>query len=201
MSAPGPTPAGAGPAYANPALIGLLGFIFATTIANLHNVGLTGADATVWVGAIFGGLVQMIAGFYHFRLGPGETMSMTVFVAYGAFWIITPVFSIAAAVKLLPVESTSVGAWLLMWAALSLLFMIAALWANKTLALVLAFVWTGLLGLAVGVLAKSDVATRVGGALLLGSAAVACWLLVSGLLNAQAGTSLTTGEPLLQRRQ
>lgn len=154
----------------------------------------------MWVGAIFGGLVQMIAGFYHFRLGPSETMSMTVFVAYGAFWIITPVFSLAAAVKLLPVESTSTGAWLLMWAALSLMFMVAALWANKTLALVLLFVWTGLLGLAIGVLVTSDVATKAGGWLLLGAAAVACWLFISGLLNAQAGTSLSTGDPLLRRQ-
>lgn len=189
------------PSYANPALIGLLGFIFATAIANLGNVGIIGADATVWVGAIFGGVVQMIAGFYHFRLGPAETMSMTVFVAYGAFWIITPVFSIAAAAKLLPVESTSVGAWLLMWAGLSLLFMIGALWANKTLALVLLFVWTGLLGLAIGVLASSDIATKVGGWLLLASAAVACWLFITGLINAQAGTSLSTGSPLLRARR
>lgn len=73
---------------ANPAPLGLAGFGFTTVLLNVVNVGLVdGGLETSFVmtmGFFFGGLCQLIAGQWAFKLG--EIFPATAFTSYGAFW-------------------------------------------------------------------------------------------------------------------
>lgn len=73
---------------ANPAPLGLAGFGFTTVLLNLVNAGIIGGDTktslVITMGLFFGGLCQLIAGLWAFKLG--EIFPATAFSAYGAFW-------------------------------------------------------------------------------------------------------------------
>jgi succinate-acetate transporter protein len=85
--------AGAAPAIADPAPLGLAGFALTTFVLSAHNAGW--APDIVWIGlAIFyGGLAQFMAGMWSFRRG--NVFTATAFSTYGAFW-----FSLATYVLL-----------------------------------------------------------------------------------------------------
>jgi len=76
--------AGAVPAVADPAPLGLAGFALTTLLLSAHNAGW--APDFIWVGtAIFyGGLAQFLAGMWSFRRG--NVFTATAFSTYGAFW-------------------------------------------------------------------------------------------------------------------
>ncbi len=73
---------------ANPAPLGLAGFGFTTVLLNLVNAGLIGEGTEysiiITMGIFFGGLCQLIAGYWAFKLD--EVFPATAFTAYGAFW-------------------------------------------------------------------------------------------------------------------
>lgn len=73
---------------ANPAPLGLAGFGFTTILLNLVNAGIIGSanefSLVVTMGIFFGGLCQLIAGLWAFKLG--EIFPATAFTSYGAFW-------------------------------------------------------------------------------------------------------------------
>src|SRR5579875_177027 len=52
----------------NPAVVGLAGFGMTTLVLQFHNVGWMSIGPVIWLGLIFGGLAQMIAGFGSFWL-------------------------------------------------------------------------------------------------------------------------------------
>jgi hypothetical protein len=83
-SAPAASPA---PQWANPAVIGLMGFGATTMMTGLLNTGKLGMsfDPVLGLALIFGGMAQFIAGFV--ALNKGEIFSGSAFVAYGAFWM------------------------------------------------------------------------------------------------------------------
>lgn len=73
---------------ANPAPLGLAGFGFTTVLLNLVNAGLIDKSLEMsfilTMGIFFGGLCQLIAGQWAFKLG--EVFPATAFTSYGAFW-------------------------------------------------------------------------------------------------------------------
>ncbi len=73
---------------ADPAPLGLAGFGFTTVLLNLVNVGLfeSGLETSyiMTMGFFFGGLCQLIAGQWAFKLG--EIFPATAFTSFGAFW-------------------------------------------------------------------------------------------------------------------
>ena len=77
--------AGAAPAIADPAPLGLAGFALTTLLLSAHNAGW--APDFIWVGAalFYGGLAQFLAGMWSFRRG--NTFTATAFSTYGAFWL------------------------------------------------------------------------------------------------------------------
>src|SRR5713226_4822358 len=85
--------AGAAPAIADPAPLGLAGFALTTLLLSAHNAGW--APDFIWVGAalFYGGLAQFLAGMWSFRRG--NVFTATAFSTYGAFW-----FSLATYVLL-----------------------------------------------------------------------------------------------------
>jgi succinate-acetate transporter protein len=70
--------------WANPAVVGLMGFATTTMATGLHNVGFWGAGPTLALAIAFGGTAQFIAGIVDLRKGSifGGSASMS----YGAFW-------------------------------------------------------------------------------------------------------------------
>lgn len=69
----------------NPAVVGLAGFGLTTLLLQLHNLGLFGMGPVIWVGLVFGGLAQMIAGLQEMKTG--NNFGYCAFTSYGAFWI------------------------------------------------------------------------------------------------------------------
>src|SRR6266700_5458994 len=79
----------AAPAVANPGPLGLCGFALTTFVLSSINAGLIpGADAAkmvIGLAFFYGGLAQLLAGMWEFRLG--NTFGGTAFSSYGAFWL------------------------------------------------------------------------------------------------------------------
>lgn len=79
--------------WANPAVLGLMGFGTTTMLAGIANTG-AGYGAGFWnssglnvlaMAIAFGGLAQLIAGIIALR--KGEIFAGTAFVGYGTFWL------------------------------------------------------------------------------------------------------------------
>src|SRR3546814_20260449 len=72
---------------ANPAALGLVGFGLTTVLLSLINAGLLpagGEPVVIPLALAFGGLIQIIAGIFEFRVR--HTFRLTAFLSYGAFW-------------------------------------------------------------------------------------------------------------------
>src|SRR5207245_8730396 len=72
---------------ANPAALGLVAFGLTTVLLSLINAGVLpagGEPVVIPLALAFGGLMQIFAGAFEFRLG--NTFGMTAFLSYGAFW-------------------------------------------------------------------------------------------------------------------
>src|SRR4249919_621694 len=72
---------------ANPAALGLVAFGLTTVLLSLVNAGVlpaAGGDVVIPLALVFGGLLQIFAGVFEFKLG--NTFGMTAFLSYGAFW-------------------------------------------------------------------------------------------------------------------
>ena len=72
---------------ANPAGLGLVAFGLTTVLLSLVNAGVLpagGEGVVIPLALAFGGLMQIFAGAFEFKLG--NTFGMTAFLSYGAFW-------------------------------------------------------------------------------------------------------------------
>ena len=69
----------------NPAVVGLAGFGLTTLLLQFHNLGWIGLGPVIWMGLIFGGTAQLIAGLMEKSLG--NSFGFSAFTSYGAFWI------------------------------------------------------------------------------------------------------------------
>ena len=66
----------------NPAVVGLAGFGMTTLILQFHNLGLVGIGPVLWIGLLFGGTAQLIAGMLEFKTG--NNFGFCAFSGYGA---------------------------------------------------------------------------------------------------------------------
>ncbi len=116
---------------ANPVPVGVGGFALTTFTLGLYTSGQFNPKGTVLVfalAAFYGGLVQLIAGF--FALAKGELFPAAFMTSYGAFW-----FSFIA-LNLYVVPRAGDGAmqavliFLIMWTVITLIFTVATLGTN-----------------------------------------------------------------------
>jgi succinate-acetate transporter protein len=70
--------------WANPAVVGLMGFGTTTMATGLHNVGYWNAGPTLALAIAFGGTAQFVAGIVDLR--KGSIFGGSAFMSYGAFW-------------------------------------------------------------------------------------------------------------------
>ncbi len=110
--------------WANPAVLGLMGFALTTMATGLYHTGLWGAGATLALAIAFGGTAQFIAGVIDFR--KGNIFGGSAFCSYGAFW-----WAVFVLAYLLPATGVKVMAsdefgFFLMWTLLTLAFLVAS---------------------------------------------------------------------------
>lgn len=117
------TPVSAAEEWANPAIVGLMGFATTTMATGLHHVGFWGAGPTLALALAFGGTAQFVAGLIAMR--KGELFPGSAFTSYGAFW-----WAVFVMLFVLPaggVEVTAIqeAGFFLMWTLFTGMFAIA----------------------------------------------------------------------------
>jgi uncharacterized protein len=113
------------PKLCNPAVVGLAGFGLTTLVLQLHNLGLVGTGPVVWLGLIFGGAAQLIAGLQEMKTG--NNFGYCAFTSYGAFWISLSAMLIAGNYGLFKATPTDVGWFLVAWTLFTVILWIGAL--------------------------------------------------------------------------
>jgi uncharacterized protein len=107
--------------WANPTVIGLMGFGMTTMLTGLNIAGYFPGGAALALAFIWGGVAQFIAGWV--ALKQGNIFTGTVFVGYGSFWI--ALFLLGNTSVGLPVQSDMLGFWL-MWTLFTFVFTVNA---------------------------------------------------------------------------
>ncbi|HTK06459.1 MAG TPA: acetate uptake transporter [Ktedonobacteraceae bacterium] len=164
-------------ATTNPAPLGLSAFALTTFVLSAANAGwFVGATVVISLAIFYGGLAQLLAGMWEFRVG--NTFGGTAFSSYGAFWLAT---GAALWFKLIP-NDTAFGFFLLGWAIFTGLMFIGTLRSNLALMTVFGLLFLTFLALAIGALAGSAALTMIGGWLGILTALAAWYTALAGLL-------------------
>ncbi|GAA1952368.1 acetate uptake transporter family protein [Microbacterium deminutum] len=167
---------GGSPRTADPGLIGLLGFVIATVAAQLEHLGLQDSNPVFWIGAVFGGLVQVTAGMLSYF--KGDDFHFAVYNAFGWYWIVVPGFLLGEELGFLEVTGIERGIFALGFALIALAFAVAGAAHNTVLPITLLCVSGGLGLQAIGSLTASPAVASVGAWVLLIAAALAAYMLV-----------------------
>lgn len=116
----------------NPAVVGLAAFGLTTMMLQFHNVGWAGVGPVIWLGLIFGGLAQFIAGLQEQKTG--NNFGYTAFTAYGAFWISLGLLLLGNHFKIFPASETDIGWFLVAWTLLTAILWVGSMRVNGALA-------------------------------------------------------------------
>lgn len=186
----------------NPAVVGLAGFALTTFTLQLHNLGLIGLAPVIWLGLVFGGGCQLIAGLMEFKTG--NNFGFMAFTGYGAFWI-SLVLLLAfgtspVAGQLFPafaLGALDLGWFLVAWTIFTAVLFVGAMRQNTALALVFLTLLLGFIGLDVREFAQSEAAGLFAAYDLILCAGCAWYLGASTALK-DTGISLPTGKPWIR---
>lgn len=165
-----------GHATADPGLIGLLGFIIATLTAQLAHLGVQSESAVFWVGAVFGGIVQVTAGMLSYFIG--DDFHFIVYNAFGWYWICMPGFLLGGELGFFEVSGPARPLFSLIFSVLAFGFMFAGATHNMALPVTLLCVSIGLGLEAVGGFTGVDGWNDVGAWFLIAASALAAYLLI-----------------------
>lgn len=162
------------PRRADPGLIGLLGFVMATVIAQLAHLGILEESPVFWVGAVFGGVVQVIAGMLAWA--DGDDFHFLVYNAFGWYWIVQPGFLLGEELGVFDVSDGARGTFALAFAILAFVFAFAGAAHNTVLPLTLASVSLGLALQAVAAFTAVTGLAAAGSIVLLIASALAAYM-------------------------
>lgn len=118
----------------NPAVVGLAGFGLTTLILQFHNVGWMGLGPVIWLGLIFGGLAQLIAGLQEMKTG--NNFGYCAFTSYGCFWIALCLLLLGNHYEIYKSSTTDVGWFLVAWTLFSVILWIGSMRIHSALAIV-----------------------------------------------------------------
>ena len=188
----------------NPAVVGLGGFGMTTLILQFHNIGWVELGPILWIGILFGGTAQLIAGLLEFKTG--NNFGFCAFTGYGAFWISLCFYvifgtnaSLVAAYPVLKLTSKGLGCFLLVWTFFTMILFVATLKIHNALVwlfgtLVIGFVLLDIKELAgieaMGVLAGWDLIV----------CALLAWYIMAHVIYADVGMKLPVGGPWIKSR-
>jgi succinate-acetate transporter protein len=183
----------------NPAVVGLAGFGLTTFTLQLFNLHVIQLAPVIWLGIVFGGSCQLIAGLMEFRTG--NNFGFMAFTGYGAFWIslaLLLAFGTSPAIgKIFPVLAmgpTDLGWFLVGWTIFTAILFFGSMKHNTVLALVFLTLLLGFIGLDVAELGKVAAAGTFAAYDLILCAFLALYLGASNAL-ADSGISLPIGGP------
>jgi len=147
----------------NPAVVGLAGFGLTTFMLQLHNLGVIGIAPVIWLGIVFGGGCQLIAGLMEFKTG--NNFGFMAFTGYGAFWIslaLMLVFgtntALGKAFPVLAMGPSDLGWFLVGWTIFTAILFVGSVRHNTMLAIVFLTLLLGFIGLDLKELAAMPVA-------------------------------------------
>lgn len=125
-------------ARSNPASLGLMGFGMTTVLLNLLNAGIipsSGWGVILAMALFYGGITQIIAGILEFK--NGNTFGTIAFCSYGSFWLSLVALLVFPALGwAVAVDSTSMGAYFVMWGIFSIFMFICTLKLKRGLQVV-----------------------------------------------------------------
>lgn len=168
------------PKLANPAVVGLAGFGLTTLLLQFHNVGWMGTGPVIWVGLVFGGLVQMIAGFQEMKMG--NNFGYCAFTAYGAFWISLCLMLLGNNFGILAASHTDVGWFLIAWTLFTVILWIGSMRVHGAMATTFTLLLIGFILLDVGHFAD-PIYNKIAGYELIACALAAWYMMARIILN------------------
>jgi uncharacterized protein len=183
----------------NPAVVGLGGFGMTTLILQFHNLGWVAIGPVIWIGLLFGGTAQLIAGMLEFKTG--NNFGFCAFSGYGAFWISLCFYLIfgtnANVVQAFPVlkfDDQGLGIFLLMWTFFTFILFIGSMKHHTVLALLFLTLLLGFIGLDMKTLAGNAAIGKLAAWDLIVCALLA-WYLMAATVYAESGIKLPLGKP------
>jgi succinate-acetate transporter protein len=177
--------------YGDPGLIGLLGFAFATFAAQLAHLGIQEEAPVFWIGAVFGGALQITAGLMSYR--QGDNFHFLVYSAFGWYWIVSPGFLFAHEVGFLDVSAQGHGIFVLAFAFVTACFVPAGATYHSVMPVTLILVSAGLALQGISELVESDAGVKAGSIVLIGAALLAGYMLIEKFYRLTLGWSLPLG--------
>ncbi|MCL2454466.1 MAG: acetate uptake transporter [Micrococcales bacterium] len=195
----------AAPAIANPAPLGLAAFALSTIVLSTFNAGLLpgeGKAVVFGLALFFGGLAQLLAGMWEFRVG--NTFGALAFTSYGAFWLAWLTFELVGKGELLaaaeaaghsPAEAQtlmyqSVGVFLFAWALFTAYMTVAALRVSNVVLTVFVLLTTTFLLLAIGDFTETTAIVNAGGVVGILTALAAFYGSAAGVINSTFGRTV-----------
>ena len=186
----------------NPAVVGLAGFGMTTLCLQFHNLGWVDIGPVLWLGLLFGGSAQLVAGLLEFKTG--NNFGFCAFTGYGAFWISLCFYVIfgtnAELIKMYPtlkLTGHGLGIFLLMWTFFTAILFIASLKHHSTLAWIFLTLLLGFIGLDFKELAGNKLLGTLAAWDLIVCALLA-WYLMAVAVFAEAGIKLPVGGPWIK---
>jgi succinate-acetate transporter protein len=190
VPSPKPTP------LANPAVVGLAGFGLTTLLLQFHNVGWMGMGPVIWVGLIFGGLAQMIAGFQEMKTG--NSFGYCAFTSYGAFWISLCLMLVGGHYNLFKASHTDLGWFLVAWTLFTAILWVGSLRIHGAMAWTFTFLLVGFILLDLAHFGYPDL-TKVAGFELMVCALCAWYMMARIIINDLYGREvLPAGKPWIK---
>ncbi|MEP7129945.1 MAG: acetate uptake transporter [Sphingomicrobium sp.] len=151
---------------ANPAGLGLVAFGLTTVLLSLINAGILppgGEGVVIPLALAFGGLMQIFAGAFEFKLG--NTFGMTAFLSYGAFWWWFAFLLLFAHNQWIDISAAgpTVGVALLLWGVLTLYLWVSTFRLPRILFLIFLTLWMTFALLGIGAITANAQLTHLGG--------------------------------------
>lgn len=181
------------PKLGNPAVVGLAGFGLTTLLLQLHNLGLVGFGPVLWLGFIFGGLAQFIAGLQEMKTG--NNFGYCAFTSYGAFWMALCAMQLASHFGIFKVTETDVGWFLVGWTLFTAILWVGALRIHGAMALTFTLLLAGFILLDIGHFGY-HACNKAAAYVLIGCAFSAWYMMARAILNEVYGYDLLpAGKP------
>jgi len=179
----------------NPAVVGLGGFGLTTLLLQFHNVGwMTGIGPVIWVGLLFGGAAQMIAGLQEMK--SGNNFGYCAFTAYGAFWISLALMLIANKFGLFTASHSDIGWYMVGWTLFTAILWVGALRIHSAMAWTFTLLLVGFILLDIRFLADNELFAKIAGYELIACALAAWYMMARAILNELYGRELLpAGKP------
>ncbi len=178
----------------NPAVVGLGGFGLTTLLLQFHNVGWMGMGPVIWVGLIFGGLAQMIAGLQEMK--SGNNFGYAAFTAYGAFWISLALMLCGNKLGFFVADHRDLGLFMVAWTLFTAILWVGSLRIHGAMAVTFTLLLIGFILLDIELLCGLPQLKAVAGYELMACALAAWYMMARTILNELYGRELLpAGKP------